>query len=734
MNMKQLILLLLCIPLAAIQAHSQSNRVQVGDLYYLLKGEEATVTNRNGGHGSYGYIYEENRYDIPRVITYNNQPYYVTGIGLCAFAGSPTTTVVLPEGIKNIEQGAFGYECMITSMVIPTNVEDMWNCFNDTPLLRSLVYTGPKPPKGWVAVGKTYVPDMKAYSSPNQILNNGQVVELISFSDTLFTYNGNPIKKTTLKCNAPGWSTGHASYYSPKNSDAGYWCDTVKLYIGDDLTYPRLVAIPYRYRIQPAKLKAKVTNVSREYGTANPTVKVTYSGFVNNENAAVLEEPVTATIAADENSPVGTYEILLSGGKAKNYDITYEPGTLTVTKAPLTASVKNVERTYGTPDSDFQITYVGLKNGEQTPTWVTAPAINTSANQYSDVGDYVITAKGGIAQNYDLPSIASGRLTITKAPLTVRANNSQRFYFQENPSLNLSYDGFVNGESEAVLAQLPKLGTSASKSSKAGIYPITVSDGIAKNYDLSYLNGQLTVMKRSLTVTSPDYTRAYGEDNPTISLSYGGFVNNETETALSQAPQAKFEADKGSDVGTYSVIIDGGEADNYDFVYRGGKLTITKANQTLTWDQDLSHVGQGDQVELTARASSGLDVSYIVPDNSVLSLYRAGTRTLLDCFGEGSVQIRAVQEGNKNYYSSERLSKTVTVTSPTGIGQVDAGKVTVHTSGRTISINGLTDNSTVLLHSADGRLVYQGTGNRIRVEPGCYLLKAGGETLKIIVE
>ncbi len=285
-------------------------------------------------------------------------------------------------------------------------------------------------------------------------------------------------------------------------------------------------------------------------------------------------------------------------------------------------------------------------------------------------GDYAITATGGVPRDYELSGIASGRLTVTKAPLQVRAGNAQRFYYEQNPTFRCIYAGFVNGDDETAQAKQPTVTTSAVLTSKAGSYPIKVSGGTAQNYDFTYSDGELTIMKHSLTVTSPDYERAYGEENPEIELSYTGFVNNETESVLEKKPTAVFEAMKTSDVGTYSTFISGGEADNYDFVYKGGTLTITKANQTLTWAQDLSQINVGRQIELNATASSGLDVTYILPDNNFVSLYKAGARTMLDCYGTGTLIIRAVQEGNKNYYSSERLSKTLTVVAPTAISDV----------------------------------------------------------------
>ena len=51
-------------------------------------------------------------------------------------------------------------------------------------------------------------------------------------------------------------------------------------------------------------------------------------------------------------------------------------------------------------------------------------------------------------------------------------------------------------------------------------------------------------------------------------------------------PKANTIAEKYSDVGTYDIYIDGGDAENYSFAYNSGTLTIEKANQTITWEQE----------------------------------------------------------------------------------------------------------------------------------------------------
>ena len=69
----------------------------------------------------------------------------------------------------------------------------------------------------------------------------------------------------------------------------------------------------------------------------------------------------------------------------------------------------------------------------------------------------------------------------------------------------------------------------------------------------------------------------YGENNPIFTISYDGFVNNENESTLDVIPSATTPATPTSNVGTYTISLNGGSATNYIFTLKSGILTITKA-------------------------------------------------------------------------------------------------------------------------------------------------------------
>jgi hypothetical protein len=98
------------------------------------------------------------------------------------------------------------------------------------------------------------------------------------------------------------------------------------------------------------------------------------------------------------------------------------------------------------------------------------------------------------AANYTF-TFVNGRLTVTKAPLTVTANNAARPYGAANPAFSYTITGFVNGDSVGVVSGSASPTTTATASSPVGTYPITFpsENFSATNYSFTYLSGTLVV-------------------------------------------------------------------------------------------------------------------------------------------------------------------------------------------------------------------------------------------------
>jgi hypothetical protein len=141
--------------------------------------------------------------------------------------------------------------------------------------------------------------------------------------------------------------------------------------------------------------------------------------------------------------------------------------------------------------------------------------------------------------------------------------------------LAVTYTGFVLGETESVLTAAPSITTTATPSSNAANYPITVNGATAANYAISFLNGTLTVSKAPLTITADNKSKTRGTANPAFTASYSGFVNGDTVTSLDTAVAFSTTATTSSPVGSYPITPKSAKDANYTVTFINGTLTIT---------------------------------------------------------------------------------------------------------------------------------------------------------------
>ena len=341
--------------------------------------------------------------------------------------------------------------------------------------------------------------------------------------------------------------------------------------------------------IGKAALTITADNQSAAHGAPIPTLTVTYSGFVNGDNAASLTTAPTITTTGTSSSPVGNYPITASGAVDPNYNITYVAGTLTIGKTTLTITVNNQNSTYGSAIPTLTTSYSGFVNGDNIASLTTLPTVSTAATAASPAGNYTITASGAVDPNYTIVYVP-GTLTIDKAALTVTADNQNSTYGSAIPALTASYSGFVNGDNTASLTTLPTVSTPATAASPAGNYPLTASGAIDNNYTISYVAGTLTIGKAALTITADNQNSVYGSAPPALTASYSGFVNGDNVASLTTAPTITTTGTASSPAGAYPIIANGAIDANYAISYVAGTLIIGKAALTITADnQSIAH-------------------------------------------------------------------------------------------------------------------------------------------------
>jgi len=192
--------------------------------------------------------------------------------------------------------------------------------------------------------------------------------------------------------------------------------------------------------------------------------------------------------AAGENA--GTYAITQGSlALSSNYTLAFTGASFTITPRTIAVTASAQTKVYGSADPALTYTF--------SPALVTGDSFTGGLARAAgeNAGTYAIT-QGSLAlsSNYTL-TFTGASFTITKATLTVTANNQTRKFMEENPAFTYTITGFVRGDTVAVVTGSPVLSTTATKSSPIGEYPITITAGSlqAANYNFIMVNGKLTI-------------------------------------------------------------------------------------------------------------------------------------------------------------------------------------------------------------------------------------------------
>jgi gliding motility-associated-like protein len=102
-----------------------------------------------------------------------------------------------------------------------------------------------------------------------------------------------------------------------------------------DARYSAAADITLTIVVNKKDLRVTADDKTRPQDTPNPALTITYNGFVNGEDASVINVP-NITTTATVNSGIGSYPISLTGGSAANYRLILIDGSLIVTAPVLT--------------------------------------------------------------------------------------------------------------------------------------------------------------------------------------------------------------------------------------------------------------------------------------------------------------------------------------------------------------------------------------------------------------
>lgn len=385
----------------------------------------------------------------------------------------------------------------------------------------------------------------------------------------------------------------------------------------------------YTLQQQPAGITANITKApltvtarpqNMVYGTDPTTLNLTgaydISGFVNNENEAVLTIQPTVNIDASITSvtPAGTHnnKVLVSGTAAGNYAITHTPNALTITQSQVGGNITFdpvAAKTYG--NAPFNLT--GRHDLGKSLTYESSDAGIVSIEQVGndwkatihEAGNVTLMAKFAGDSDVSAESVPQA-ITIAKATLEVTARNITRQFNQANPDVSTAYDygTFVNDADKNKFTTEPMASISHTdypQNKAVGIYPgaVIVSGGVHPNYNFTYQSGTLTIEHATgdINLTAVG-NKVYGDNEFTLTANHvgGNTVKFESSdnTILSITENADVWTAKILKAGTATIKAYTVQGNNYAAAEKSETIAINPALLTIRPNDAVRKYGQAN--------------------------------------------------------------------------------------------------------------------------------------------
>ena len=165
--------------------------------------------------------------------------------------------------------------------------------------------------------------------------------------------------------------------------------------------------------VTQAALTVTADAQSKVYGTANPALTATITGFVNGDTVAVVSGLAALSTTALTSSGAGLYPITSVAGtlSASNYDFTastYVDGILTVTQATLTAIAADASKVFGAPNPALSGILTGVLSGDGI-----VAVYSSAATPATAVGIYGPASANAVVPTLNDPNGKLGNYAVT---------------------------------------------------------------------------------------------------------------------------------------------------------------------------------------------------------------------------------------------------------------------------------------------------------------------------------
>jgi hypothetical protein len=383
------------------------------------------------------------------------------------------------------------------------------------------------------------------------------------------------------------------------------------------------------------------------------------------------------------DTPAGTLDVIVvtAGGPSATSlgdEFTYGSGALPTVAyitpptgpvgggATVTIGGKNFA---GVPVVDFGTVAATLVSYSTTQIVVLSPAgavgsvdvmvttaFGTSATSPADQFSYFAPTSTTVTSNEATGSTYGQAVTFTG---TVSTSDSSAG--TPTGSVQFQIDGANFGSPVALSGGAASITTGSLPAGTHSVVAFYISDSSTfGNSDSSAAPLSQAVSPAPLTISADNQTMTYGSPLPALTVSYAGLVNGDTPAVFTSAgnspPVASTTATQTSDVvaGGYPITVGGAVDPNYTITYVSGTLTITPANQTVTWSNPAPIIVG------TPLGSTQLDatVSVVGPASAGALTYTPAADTVL---AVGSGRVLTVTAAATQDYNQATLSVKVNV-------------------------------------------------------------------------
>jgi hypothetical protein len=376
-----------------------------------------------------------------------------------------------------------------------------------------------------------------------------------------------------------------ATYSTSSHVNAGSYAQTASALTGTDAgnyTFSGYTTPTNNYTVNPFALTVTATGVNRTYdGLTDASVTLSDDRFAGD----LLTDSYTSASFGNGNAGTGrkvnVAGISVTGTDAGNYTWnTTATTTANISRAALTITADPATETYsglGYSGDSSSVTYTGFVDNQTSSVLGGALGYSGNSQGATNAGSYTIRPEGLTSPNYAI-TFATGKLTITKAPLTVAANGFTETYngLAYSGGNGATYTGFVDGQSSSVLGGALGYAGTSQGATNAGTYVIRPKGLTSPNYAITFTNGTLTINKAPLTITADSGSVPFTGTpfSGGFGVTYSGFVDGQTASVLSGTLSYAGTSQGATAAGTYGIRPEDLTSSNYLITWVNGKLTI----------------------------------------------------------------------------------------------------------------------------------------------------------------